>query len=97
MAKTATEQPEASQRPVSEGICGGSTGMETGKWGDQGNVNFFIFKFIYLRETKRELGRDRGGAGERESQAGSTSSMESPMRDPNSQTVRSRPEPKSDT
>ena len=59
----------------------------------EANVNFlsFFFKFIYLflreRESMSEGGAEREG--ERESQAGSTLSMRSPMWGLNSRTVRS--------
>ena len=52
----------------------------------------FFFKFIYF-EGEGES-RSRGGA-ERESQAGSTISAQSPTWGSISQTIRSRPEPKS--
>ena len=62
---------------------------------------YFSFKFLLLlfshfwRERESNQGRGREREGERESQAGSTLSAQSPMRGPNSRTVRSWPEPKS--
>ena len=62
-------------------------------------IFYIIFKFIYLlwerdRESKQGRGRETE-RGTRESQPGSTLSALSPMRDSNSRTVRSWPEPKS--
>ena len=51
------------------------------------SYNSFFFKFIYFeRESKWGRGREREG--ERDSQAGSTLSVQSPMQGSNSQTVR---------
>ena len=56
----------------------------------------FIFERDREREYMQEQGRSREREGERESQAGSTLSVQSLMQGLNSQTVRSRPELKSD-
>ena len=61
---------------------------------------FFVFKFIYFeRERERASEHKQGGhrerRRERESQAGSPLSVQSPMEGTNPQIVRSWPEPKS--
>ena len=57
---------------------------------------YFSFKFVYLLwEREHKPGRNRERGRERESQAGSALSAQSPKRGSNSRTVRSWPEPKS--
>ena len=57
---------------------------------------FYFFKFTSRESTRtRVQAREGQREGETESQAGSTSPAQSPMRDSNSQIVRSWPEPRS--
>ena len=61
-------------------------------------IFFNVYLFLRDRETEQEQGRGREGEGDTDSEAapGSELSAQNPTRGSNSQTARSRPEPKSD-